>query len=275
MRKAIAFTAAGAIVLTGGVKALAATQPAANSASGAALTSASARVNNPWFPLKPGTIAVYAGVKDGLSAVDVFKVTHKTHVIAGVRCVVIDDRLHLAGRLAERTTDWYAQDKTGNVWYFGEATAELNPNGTIKSMARTFKPAATAPGRASLCRPTARRGDRPAEFSKGNAEDHFKILSLSARISAPGGSSRHALLTQETTPLEPGVLDHKTYVRNRDRPRSDDQRRRRATRTRVVQPRLRTADDPARARRHDAGARRRIGAGTCDPTSFRLAAETR
>jgi hypothetical protein len=51
------------------------------------------------------------------------------------------------------------------------------------------------------------------EFSKGNAEDHFKILSLSAHISAPGAYSRHALLTQETTPLEPGVLDHKTYVR--------------------------------------------------------------
>jgi hypothetical protein len=183
-------------------------------ASGAVFTSTSARVTNSWFPLKPGTIAVYAGVKDRLSAVDVFKVTHKTHVIAGVRCVVIDDRLYLAGRLAERTTDWYAQDKAGNVWYFGEATAELNPNGTIKSTAGTFQ-AGRNGARQGIFMPAKPRigATGQQEFSKGNAEDHFKILSLSAHISTPGASSRHALLTQETTPLEPGVLDHKTYVR--------------------------------------------------------------
>jgi hypothetical protein len=214
MRRALALTAAGAVVLTGSVTALAASHRTASSASGPAFTATSARVNNPWFPLKPGTIAVYAGVKDGLSAVDVFKVTHKTQVIDGVRCVVIDDRLYLAGRLAERTTDWYAQDKAGNVWYFGEATAELNLNGTIKSTAGTFQ-AGRNGARQGIFMPANPRigASGQQEFSKGNAEDHFKILSLSAHISAPGGSSRHALLTQETTPLEPGVLDHKTYVR--------------------------------------------------------------
>jgi hypothetical protein len=214
VRRAIALTAAGAVVLTGAVTALAASHHAAGSASGPAFTATSARVNNPWFPLKPGTIAVYAGIKDGLSAVDVFKVTHNTHVIDGVRCVVIDDRLYLAGRLAERTTDWYAQDKVGNVWYFGEATAELNTNGTIKSTAGSFQ-AGRNGARQGIFMPAKPRigASGQQEFSKGNAEDHFKILSLSAHISAPGASSRHALLTQETTPLEPGVLDHKTYVR--------------------------------------------------------------
>jgi hypothetical protein len=214
MRKAITLTAAGAIVLTGAISAQAASHGDANSTSGGVFTAASGRVNNPWFPLKAGTIAVYAGVKDGLSAVDVFKVTHKTQLIDGVRCVVIDDRLYLAGRLAERTTDWYAQDNAGNVWYFGEATAELNPNGTIKSTAGSFQ-AGKNGARQGIFMPANPRigASGQQEFSKGNAEDHFKILSLSAHISAPGGSSRHALLTQETTPLEPGVLDHKTYVR--------------------------------------------------------------
>jgi hypothetical protein len=214
MRKAIALTAAGAIVLTGTATALAGIPRPAASASAAVFTAASARVNNPWFPLKPGTIAVYAGVKDRLSAVDVFKVTHKTRVINGVRCVVIDDRLYLAGALAERTTDWYAQDKAGNVWYFGEATAELNSNGTIKSTAGTFQAGKNGARQGIFMPGNPRIGaSGQQEFSKGNAEDHFKILSLSAHISAPGASSRHALLTQETTPLEPGVLDHKTYVR--------------------------------------------------------------
>jgi len=46
------------------------------------------------------------------------------------------------------------------------------------------------------------------EFYKGHAEDHFAIVGL---FGAPG--PRNALLTEEWTPLEPGVLDNKLYVR--------------------------------------------------------------
>jgi hypothetical protein len=51
------------------------------------------------------------------------------------------------------------------------------------------------------------------EYYKGHAEDHFRVLALSARVRTPFVSSRHALLTREWTPLEPGVIDHKLYVR--------------------------------------------------------------
>jgi hypothetical protein len=70
-------------------------------------------VTNPWFPLKPGTTFVYTGEKDGQSGRDVVTVTKRTKVIQGVRCTAVDDRLSLHGRLAERTTDWYAQDARG------------------------------------------------------------------------------------------------------------------------------------------------------------------
>jgi len=74
-------------------------------------------VGNPWFPLKPGTTLTYAGVKDGKQARNVFHVTHKTEKIKGVRATVIRDRLYLDGKLGEDTTDWYAQDKRGDVVY--------------------------------------------------------------------------------------------------------------------------------------------------------------
>jgi hypothetical protein len=184
------------------------------SASGTVFTSASARVTNPWFPLKPGTTYVYQGEKGGVSAVDILRVTHRSRVIDGVRCVVIDDRSYFNGRLGERTTDWYAQDKAGNVWYYGEATAELNPNGTVKSTAGSFQ-AGKNGARGGVFMPAHPHvgAAYQQEFSKGNAEDRFKILSLSAHISTPGGSSQHAMLTKETTPLEPGTIDHKIYVR--------------------------------------------------------------
>jgi hypothetical protein len=209
-RRTVLSTSATAIAAT----ALAASLAAAGSASGTVFTSTSARITNPWFPLKPGTTYVYQGVKDGVSAVDILQVTHRTRVINGVRCVVIEDRSYFNARLGERTIDWYAQDRAGNVWYYGEATAELNSNGTVKTTAGSFQ-AGKNGARGGIFMPAHPHvgAAYQQEFSKGNAEDRFKILSLSAHITTPGGSSQHAMLTEETTPLEPGTIDHKTYVR--------------------------------------------------------------
>jgi hypothetical protein len=172
------------------------------------------RVDNPWFPLRPGTTDLYHGIKDGQPSRDVVTVTERTKVIQGVRCTVVRDRLYLRGRLEERTQDWYAQDKAGNVWYFGEATAELHPDGSVKSTegswqsgvdgarAGIFMPAHPRPGQSGL-----------QEFYKGHAQDHFRVLSLAVHVRTPGASSNAALLTREWTPLEPGVVDHKIYVR--------------------------------------------------------------
>ena len=51
------------------------------------------------------------------------------------------------------------------------------------------------------------------EFYAGHAEDHFKVVDLAAPVKVPYTSSEEALLTEEWTPLEPGVVDHKLYVR--------------------------------------------------------------
>jgi hypothetical protein len=172
------------------------------------------RVDNPWFPLVPGTTFVYRGVKDGKSARDVVTVTHATKTIQGVHCTAVRDRLYLAGRLEERTTDWYAQDRRGNVWYFGEATAELDRAGHVTSTEGSWlagRDGAQA-GIFMTARPMVGQSRRQ-EYYKRYAEDHFAVVSLRARVSVPYTSSNRALLTKEWTPLEPGTLDHKYYVR--------------------------------------------------------------
>ena len=128
--------------------------------------------------------------------------------------MAVSDRLYLSGRLQERTTDWYSQDKAGNVWYFGEATAELDRQGRV-----TTREGSWQAGRAGAhggifmpAHPKVGQSGQP-EFYKGHAQDHFQVVSLHARVKAPYVSSRNALLTKEWTPLEPGVLDHKYYVR--------------------------------------------------------------
>jgi hypothetical protein len=172
------------------------------------------RVENPWFPLTPGTKYVYVGEKDGASGRDVFTVTRRTRTISGVSCTEIDDRLYTNGRLSERTKDWYAQDAGGNVWYFGEDTAELDKSGHVTSREGSWLDGVNG-ARAGLFMPAHPRVGQTfrQEFYKGHAEDHFTVLNLGAKVSVPLLSSKRALLTKEFTPLEPGVLDHKLYVR--------------------------------------------------------------
>ena len=172
------------------------------------------RVDNPWFPLMPRTSFFYGGVKDGKAARDVVTVLHATTTIQGVRCTSVSDRLYLAGRLEERTTDWYAQDRRGNVWYFGEATAELDRAGHVTSIEGSWL-AGRNGARAGIYMPARPRVGQTGrqEYYKGHAEDHFAVVSIRARVSVPYLSSTRAVLTKEWTPLEPGTLDHKYYVR--------------------------------------------------------------
>jgi hypothetical protein len=182
--------------------------------SGGATSGFAPRVDNPWFPLIPGTTFVYSGVKDDKAAHDVVTVLHTTRTIQGVRCTSVSDRLYLAGRLEERTTDWYAQDRRGNVWYYGEATAELDRSGHVTSTEGSWL-AGRHGARAGIYMPAHPRVGQTGrqEYYKGQAEDHFAVVSVNASVSVPYVSSTRAVLTKEWTPLEPGTLDHKYYVR--------------------------------------------------------------
>src|SRR3954453_20669391 len=171
-------------------------------------------VTNSWFPLARGSVYVYDGQKDGKAARDVMTVPPKVKTITGIRAAVIHDRLFLNGQLAERTTDWYAQDKQGTVWYLGEKTAELNAQGKVTSTEGSFLNGRDeAKGGIFMPAHPAVGQSFQQESFKGQAEDHFRILSLATTINTPAVSSNSAMLTEETTPLEPGVVDHKYYVR--------------------------------------------------------------
>ena len=168
-------------------------------------SSFSARVTNPWFPLKPGARWVYTGVREGQPTRDVVAVTHRVRRIAGVPCISVSDRLYVRGHLRERTTDWYSQDRGGTVWYFGENTAELDAHGRVTSTEGSWQAGVDGarPGIFMPARPRVGESHRQ-EYLKGEAEDWFEVI---ARLGP------NALLTKEWTPLEPGAIDHKMYAR--------------------------------------------------------------
>jgi hypothetical protein len=172
-------------------------------------------VTNPYFPLRPGTRFIYHGRKDGQPAVDIFDVTYQKKTIQGVVCRVVKDRLFLGGLLRERTSDWYAQATWGAVWYFGEQTAELDRHGHVVSREGSWMAGRHGARAGVYMTAHPRVGQtREQEHYRGHAEDHFMVLDLGATVSVPLLRSDHALLTKEWTPLEPGVVDHKYYVRD-------------------------------------------------------------
>jgi hypothetical protein len=171
-------------------------------------------VTNPWFPLTPGRTLVYTGTKDGKSALDLVVPSARTKMIDGVTTRVVEDRLYLNGHLAERTRDYYAQDRCGNVWYFGEDTAELGRRGRVISREGSFHAGekGAQPGVFMQAQPQLGLRFRQ-EWYPRHAEDTFKAIGLDARVRITLGRFRHALRTRETTALEPGVVDNKLYAR--------------------------------------------------------------
>jgi hypothetical protein len=173
-----------------------------------------ANVTNPWFPLRPGSVYRYRGVKDGKPSRDVMTVTHRIRTIAGARCVVVSDLLYLNGKLGERTSDYYTQDSKGNVWYFGERTAELDAHGHVTSTSGSWLTGVhgAKPGIFMFAHPRPGLSARQ-EYLKGEAEDHFEVVSMREPVEVPYRRFTRTMLTKEWTPLEPGVIDHKYYAR--------------------------------------------------------------
>jgi hypothetical protein len=174
-----------------------------------------ARVTNPYYPLLPDMRWEYRGVKDGKPLRDVVRVTRRIERIRGVPCVVVLNRAYVDGRLRESTIDWFAQDDKGTVWYFGEATQELDRQGRVTSTEGSWR-AGTDGARQGVFMPAHPHVGQSfaQEHYAGHAEDHFKVVSRTATIGVPFGSfHRRALMTEEWTPLEPGVRDAKWYVK--------------------------------------------------------------
>ena len=171
-----------------------------------------ATIDNPLFPLVPGTTFVYEGqTADGLEH-DEFAVTHTTKVILGVTCVEVHDTLKVDGVLHEDTRDWFAQDLAGNVWYFGENTAVVD-GGLPVDLAGSWMAGVDGAEPGIIMKASPAVGDfYRQEFLLGDAEDLAEVKSLTDAVTVPYGSFTQCLRTEESSSLEPGVLENKFYA---------------------------------------------------------------
>ena len=172
-----------------------------------------AEINNPYFPLKPGTTFIYRGeTEDEVERNEVY-VTDQTKEILGVTCIVVRDTVwDEDNELVEDTYDWYAQDKDGNVWYFGEDSKEYEGGKVVSTMGSWEAGVDGAkPGIIMLATPKIGDSYRQ-EYYKGEAEDIAEVVSLDESVAIPYGLFTDCLKTKEWSPLEPDILANKYYA---------------------------------------------------------------
>jgi hypothetical protein len=174
-----------------------------------------ARIDNPYLPMRPGSRWVYRETDtDGTVQRVVVKVTKRTRRIAnGVTARVVRDTVTERGRLVEDTLDWFAQDRAGNVWYLGEDTTEYE-GGRPVSKAGSWEAGVDGAraGIVMLARPRPGRGYRQEHYP-GEAEDRARVLSLDDQAEVPAGHYENVLMTKDWNPLEPRVLEYKLYAK--------------------------------------------------------------
>ena len=170
-------------------------------------------IDNPYLPLVPGTRMVYRERAADGPGREVVRVTRRTKVVDGVTTVVVRDRAYSGGELVEDTRDWFAQDREGNVWYFGENTKEYEDGKVVSTEGswRAGRDGATA-GIVMPAHPKV--GDTYAEESApGVAEDMATVLRLDASRTVPYGTFDDLLVTRNFSPLDPDVVEKKFYAR--------------------------------------------------------------
>jgi len=168
-------------------------------------------IDNRYFPLVPGRTFVYQPVGEG-NVLNTMEVTYAVKVILGVTCIVVHDWETVDGKLTEDTYDWYAQDKYGNVWYFGEDTIAYLPGGSF-STEGSWEAGVDGARAGIVMLADPRPGlSYQQEYYEDVAEDMGKVLRLNASVSIGLGDFAGCLKTKEWTPLEPGAIEHKYYA---------------------------------------------------------------
>jgi hypothetical protein len=168
----------------------------------------SATIDNRYLSYPPGMVFRY---KNSDGEIVEQQVLGQTRTLLGVPCTIVHDSARTAdGQLLEDTYDYFAQDRTGNVWYFGEDTKAYA--GTMVSTAGSWAAgqACARPGIVMKAQPQVGESYRQ-EYLPGEAEDEAEVVSVGETVTVPFGTFMNCVKTREHTALAPGDVENKFY----------------------------------------------------------------
>jgi hypothetical protein len=169
-------------------------------------------IDNPFLPFPVGATWIYESVTDeGLETI-VVTVLEETREIEGVECVSVQDTVSLNGEFVEDTTDWYAQDDEGNVWYFGEISFNYE-DGWVENIDGSWLTGldGAKPGIVMLGDPSPGTTYRQ-EWLLGDAEDAATVIDDDATAVIGLGTFTGCVKTEDFLPPEPDALENKFYA---------------------------------------------------------------
>jgi hypothetical protein len=169
-------------------------------------------VDNRFWPLEPGTAFHYAGTRRTTPQTDDEVVTHDKKTIFGINATVVRDTVSEHGRPIERTLDFYAQDKQGNVWYLGKDSFEREHGRFVKA-SDSWRSGVDGAEPGIIMPADPRPGDsyRQEYYPPGEALDEAHVLGYRGPVKVPYGSFDRSLVTSEFSPLEPQT-EEKYYL---------------------------------------------------------------
>ncbi len=169
------------------------------------------KIDNPLFNLPFGKLMVYeAKTEDGLERIEI-RIRPETRKIMGIDTLIYNDRVFIDGQLVEETNDYLAQDKDGNVWYFGEVVDNYE-GGKFKDHAGGWIAGEDGALPGIWIKKKQVVGDSyRMEYYKGKAEDMAEIKETGVTVKVAAGTFKDCTMVYEWTPLEPDAKEHKYY----------------------------------------------------------------
>jgi hypothetical protein len=159
--------------------------------------------------LEPG----YTLVLEGRNAQLIVTVLNETKTVDGVETRVVEERESRGGRLIEISRNYFAMSsRTNDVFYFGE-DVDMYRGGEVVSHTGAWlsgvgdaKFGLMMPGQVSV------NAGYYQEVAPKVAMDRAVIVSASETCRTPAGEFEDCLKVEETTPLQPGIIEYKYYA---------------------------------------------------------------
>jgi hypothetical protein len=171
-----------------------------------------ARVDNPWFPLLPGSRWVYRRYATSGTATLVATVLPGTRRIDGVPTTAVRWQRRSRAGTTTLAVRWYAQDTAGNVWWFGQQVRGVLPVDPLA--VRSWQAGRRGAEAGLVMAATPRDGDGYFNgFQRGVVERRSTVGTLDASVALPRGHYDHAVETEDHSSLEPLMVVQSYYAR--------------------------------------------------------------